>query len=115
VEGLPSAEGERLGRISNAVVSAHRRHAGRGPTRAKTYLFDDTLVTVTGDGLTSLERTLAEGGRPEMVRTLRMSLRDAIGAELRPVVEETVGRPVLSHASQTLPELDIGFELFVLG
>jgi uncharacterized protein YbcI len=115
VDGRVPAEGERLGRISNAVVAAYRQHVGRGPTRAKTYLLDDYVVTVTAEGLTSLERTLTAEGRPEIVRSLRGSLREAIGGDLRPVVEETVRRPVVAHVSQMLPELDLGFELFVLG
>jgi uncharacterized protein YbcI len=115
VEGRVPGEGERLGRISDAVVAAYRQHAGRGPTRAKSYLLDDYVVTVTAEGLTDLERTLVAKGRPELVRSVRLSLREAIGEELRPVVEATVGRPVVAHTGRMLPELDLGFELFILG
>ena len=51
--------GEALARISNAIVGIFSECYGRGPTKAKSYLFDNYVLCVLEDILTTVERTLA--------------------------------------------------------
>ena len=48
-----------LAEATNAIVSLHRQHYGKGPTRSKSFLLDDVLICAMQDVLTVVERTLA--------------------------------------------------------
>ena len=49
--------GEVLAEISDGLVALHRRYYGKGPTAAKTYEIDDTIVCILRDGFTTVERS----------------------------------------------------------
>jgi uncharacterized protein YbcI len=112
---VESHDGEQLAEITNGIVRLFSEFYGRGPTRAKTYLLDDSyLVTVLRDTMTTVERTLVEGGHADQVRNTRLTFQEAMAAEFKTVVESAIGRRVVSYHSQLLVDADIGFELFVL-
>jgi uncharacterized protein YbcI len=115
---LPAVEtnhGEELAELTNGIVRLFSEYYGRGPTRAKSYLLDDVyVVTVLRDTLTTVERTLAEAGHGEQVRTVRLTFQEAMADSFKGVVEEALGRRVVSYHSQLLIDADMGFELFVL-
>ena len=73
-EQTPSS-GELIAAISNAVVRIYAEHHGRGPTRAKTYLFDDAVLTVMEESAAAVERTLAKAGDEQLVRDIRNACR----------------------------------------
>jgi uncharacterized protein YbcI len=107
--------GEELAEVTNGIVRLFSEYYGRGPTRAKSYLLDDTyVVTVLRDTLTTVERTLADSGHGDQVRAVRLTFQEAMAATFKAVVEEAFGRRVLSYHSQLLIDADMGFELFVL-
>jgi uncharacterized protein YbcI len=114
-QGTESRHGEELAEITNGIVGLFSKYYGRGPTRAKSYVLDDDyLVTVLRDTLTSVERTLAEHGHSDQVRSVRLTFQEAMADEFKGVVERALGRKVLAYHSQLLIDADIGFELFVL-
>jgi uncharacterized protein YbcI len=107
--------GEELADITNGIVRLFSEYYGRGPTRAKSYLLDEMyVVTVLRDTLTTVERTLAESGHGEQVRTVRLTFQEAMADSFKGVVEQALGRRVVSYHSQLLIDADMGFELFVL-
>jgi uncharacterized protein YbcI len=107
--------GEALAEVTNGIVRLFSEYYGRGPTRAKSYLLDDTyVVTVLRDTLTTVERTLADTGHGDQVRAVRLTFQEAMAETFKAVVEEALGRPVASYHSQLLIDADMGFELFVL-
>lgn len=113
--GTEAAHGEELAQITNGIVRLFSDYYGRGPTRAKSYLLDDTfVVTALRDTLTTVERTLAETGHGDMVRQVRLTFQEALADTFMGVVEEALGRKVISYHSQLLIDADMGFELFVL-
>ena len=57
--------------ISQAIVRIHAEHYGKGATQAKTYVWDNLVVTVLRDVLTVAERTLVEVDRADTVREVR--------------------------------------------
>lgn len=108
-------QGEELAEVTNGIVRLFSEYYGRGPTRAKSYVLDDTyLVTVLRDTLTTVERTLAETGHADQVRSVRLTFQEAMADSFKAVVEEALGRRVVSYHSQLLIDADMGFELFVL-
>jgi uncharacterized protein YbcI len=113
--GTEDAHGEELAEITNGIVKLFSEYYGRGPTRAKSYLLDDSyVVTVLRDTLTTVERTLAEAGHGDQVRSVRITFQEAMADEFMGVVERALGRRVAAYHSQLLISADLGFELFVL-
>jgi uncharacterized protein YbcI len=110
-----SHHGEALAEVTDGIVRLFRESYGRGPTRAKSYLLDDRyVVTVLRDTMTTVERTLADGGHGDQVRSVRLTFQEAMAGSFKGVVESAFGRRVVSYHSQLLIDADIGFELFVL-
>jgi uncharacterized protein YbcI len=113
--GAEVTHGEELAQITNGIVRLFSEYYGRGPTRAKSYLLDDVyVVTVLRDTLTTVERTLAETGHGDQVRSVRLTFQEALADTFKAVVEEALGRKVAAYHSQLLIDADMGFELFVL-
>ena len=112
---IDTRHGEELAEVTNGIVGLFAEYYGRGPTRAKSYLLDDTyVVTVLRDTMTTVERTLADVGHGEQVRSVRLTFQEAMAASFKGVVESAFGRRVVSYHSQLLIDADIGFEMFVL-
>ncbi len=107
--------GPQLEQITRGVVALYKRHHGRGPTRAKTYLLDDRyVVTVVEEAMTTVAHTLVRHRRDDLVRQLWEGVQDAIAPELCGVVEEALGRDVVAHCGRLLTEADQAFAVFVL-
>jgi len=100
--------------ISRAIVRIHAEHYGKGATQAKTYAFDNLIVTVLRDVFTTVERTLIELERPDTVREVRTTFQTMMGASFVAAVEELTGRRVESFMSQVDPQSGMGVEVFVL-
>ena len=109
------AEGEQLAAVSNAIVGIFSEYYGRGPTKAKTYAFDDNMLCVVEDFLTTVERTLVDSGQEQLVRAVRLRFQDTVQDRLKEAVQEITGRPVIAYNSQVTFHPAVGFEVFVLG
>jgi uncharacterized protein YbcI len=109
------ANGERLATVSNSIVAIYAECYGRGPTKVKSYQFDDYVVCVLEDLLTTVEQTLVERGEDDIVRTVRLTFQEIESQKFRDAVAEAMGRPVLAHHSQVTFNPPIGFEFFILG
>jgi uncharacterized protein YbcI len=107
-------DGERLAAISSAIVTIFAEYYGRGPTKAKTYAFDNYLITVLEDILTTVERTLVERGEEDLVRKVRLTFQEATAERFTSAVSEISGRDVVGYHSQVTFHPSIGFEIFVL-
>jgi uncharacterized protein YbcI len=107
-------QGAVLAQVSNEVVAILRECYGRGPTKAKSYLNDDYLITVTEDLLTTVEQTLVERGHQELVRTMRLRFQEVVADRFVKAVEQATGRKVVTYHSQVTFDPAMGFEIFVL-
>jgi uncharacterized protein YbcI len=107
-------DGERLAAISSQIVTLFAEYYGRGPTKAKTYAFDNYLVTVLEDILTTVERTLVERGEEDLVRRVRLTFQTATAERFTSAVAEIAGREVVGYHSQVTFNPSIGLEIFVL-
>jgi uncharacterized protein YbcI len=108
-------DGERLAAISNAIVGIFRESYGRGPTKAKTYAFDDYVLCVLEDILTTVERTLVDNGQEALVRDVRLRFQETEAKRFTDAVESCMGRPVIAYHSQVTFHPAVAFEMFVLG
>jgi uncharacterized protein YbcI len=109
-----ASRGQLAAAISNAIVGIHSKHYGKGPTKAKTYLIEDTVICVMQDVFTTVERTLIDNGKGELVREVRTSFQYAMRDEFRRAVEVIVGRPTLAFMSQIDCDADMAIEFFLL-
>jgi uncharacterized protein YbcI len=105
---------ERLAAVSNAVVAIFSECYGRGPTKAKSYGFDNYVVTVLEDFLTTVEQTLVHNGHEDLVRQVRLTFQEAVADRFIDGVAEAMGRSVVTYHSQVTFHPPIGFEIFVL-
>jgi uncharacterized protein YbcI len=105
--------GELASAISNAVVRIYTAHRDRGPTRAKTYLFDDAVLTVMEGSSTQVERTLSEAGDQELVHDIRKGVQSAISEELKRAIEGITGRRVRAFMSGSQLEPDVRCDVFL--
>ena len=111
---VATAAGEELAAVTTGIVGLFREYYGRGPERAKTYLLDDRyVVCVLRDTMTTVERTLVPTD-PDLVRLVRLTFQEAMADSFIRVVEEAVGRKVLTYHSQLTLDPDLGFEFFLL-
>jgi len=100
--------------ISQAVSHIHAEYYGKGATRARTYGYDNLIVCVLRDVLTTVEHTLVEQDRAQAVRDVRTTFQQAMRDRFIAAVEELTGRRVESFMSQIDPEHDLAVEVFVL-
>ncbi len=105
---------EQLAAVSNAVVSIFSECYGRGPTKAKSYAFDNYVVVVLEDLLTTVERTLVNNGESDLVRRVRLTFQEIEADRFKDAVAEAMGRKVLTYHSQIVFDPPMGFEIFVL-
>jgi uncharacterized protein YbcI len=110
----PAIDGAVRSAISQAIVRIHADAYGKGATQAKTYVWDNLVVTVLRDVLTAAERTLVEAGRSDTVREFRTTFQFSLDQTFRSAVERLTGRRVQSFMSQIDPPRGLGVEVFVL-
>lgn len=109
-----ASRGQLAAAISNAIVGIHSKHYGKGPTKAKTYLIDDTVVCVLQDVFTTVEHTLIDAGKGELVREVRVTFQYSMRDEFRNAIREITGREARSFMSQVDCDADMAVEFFLL-
>ena len=115
---VPSAEDiERgqslLSRISTEVVRTFKEYYGKGPTSAKSYMFDDMLFVVMRGGLNASEKFLLEKDEVDVVRQYRQTFENRMNEVLSEKIESLTGKTVIGFNSQILFDPDISIEIFI--
>ena len=88
---------------------------GRGPTKAKTYILDDTyVICVMHEIFTTAEQTLIEAGEKDLVRRTRIAFQTALADEVQGCGGRRAGRRVLTYQSQIVFDPPGCFEFFIL-
>jgi uncharacterized protein YbcI len=100
--------------ISNTVVRAIAETTGRGPTRARTTIGQDSIFVVVQDTLTKGERTLVDAGDRDTVLRVREAWQRVMHESLNREIEELTGRHVIGFMSTNHVEPDLGVEVFIL-
>ena len=100
--------------ISRRAVQILREYTGRGPTKARTVIADDTVAIVLGDTLTKGERTLVAMGEHQHVLQTRRNYQHSMRHDLVELVEDQCGRTVEAFFSDNHIGPDYGVEFFLL-
>ena len=112
--GKSRPKGEMAATISTGIVQLHREYYGKGPTKAKTYFVNDTVICILQGGFTTVERTLIDDGQSDAVYEIRRSFQKAMQPQFNKVVEDATGRHVIAYMSQIHNDPDLAVELFML-
>jgi uncharacterized protein YbcI len=110
----PAANKSPAADISTGAVQLLREYTGRGPTKARTTIGNDTVTIVVADALTQGERSLVEHGFEESVLSTRAEYQRAMREDLIGLVEENTERKVIAFMSDNHVDPDYGVEVFVL-
>jgi uncharacterized protein YbcI len=103
-----------LAGITRDLVRLHHQYYGKGPTKARSYMVNDTLISILEGGFTTVEATLIDEGKSDAVHNMRRSFQMAMEDRFRAVVEKALGRKVVAYMSQIHTDPDMAVELFVL-
>jgi uncharacterized protein YbcI len=103
-----------LAEVSRGLVQLHRRYYGKGPTTARTYMLDDSVISLLHGGFTTVERTLIEDGNVDAVHNVRHAFQTSMETLFRRVVEDALDRKVIAYMSQVHHDPDLAAELFML-
>lgn len=91
-----------------------RDYYGRGPARARTYIYDRFVFSVLDDVLTPAEQALKEAGRVQRVRRTRLAFEAVMTRTFTTAVEERTAATVIGYHSQVAVDPDLALEIFVL-
>jgi uncharacterized protein YbcI len=109
-----SSGGELNAAISKAVVKIQRDYLGRGPTKARTSIRDNTVVVLLEDTLTKAERSLVLDGKEDEVLVTRGSLQRTMRRDMEEAVAALTGREVVAFMSTNHIDPDLACEVFVV-
>jgi uncharacterized protein YbcI len=105
---------EALAAVANEIVRLKAQYYGKGPTEAKAFMNDETLMVTLKGGLTTVERTLLEAGDQDLVRQVRLRFQQVMEQNFIDAVQRMTGQRVLTYMSQIVFDPDYCFEFFVL-
>jgi uncharacterized protein YbcI len=100
--------------ISRGAVQILRGYTGRGATKSRTVINQDTLTIILADPLTKGERSLVMVGEQEQVFQTRRKDQHLMREELVHLVEGLTERRVEAFFSDNHIEPDYGVEFFLL-
>jgi uncharacterized protein YbcI len=100
--------------ITNELVALHKGTCGKGPSNARVHVGADVVVCVMRDGLTRLEQTLVEEGHADAVAEQRRLLHAAMRDRAVEIVQEALGRRVVSFMPASDSAMGIESFVFVL-
>jgi uncharacterized protein YbcI len=112
--GEQRAVGEIRATISREIVRLQAEYYGKGPTKARTYVFDDLVVVVLEETFTRAEKTLAQRGEGDAIQHIRRRFQQQMAEDFIGVVEQATGRKVRAFLSDTDIAQDVSVETFLL-
>ena len=114
----PTSEATRpglgLAAISEGMVGLHKEYYGKGPTQAKSYAVNDTILCILRGGFTTAEETLMADDKVDDVQRIRRHFQRTMKDRFTTLVEEALGRSVIGYMSAVHCDPDVAVELFML-
>jgi uncharacterized protein YbcI len=103
-----------LAAIARGIAELHTEFYGKGPSEARAYMLNDTVICILEGGFTTVERTLIEDGNSEAVHRVRRSFQTTMEKPFKDVVERASRRKVIAYMSEIHTSPDLAVELFML-
>lgn len=106
---------QQLAAISTSLAALQREHYGRQSTKVRAYAVEDMIVVVMRPmSSTPLEKTLADGGRPDSVLAMRQEFDRGMAGCYTQTIRDVTGHHVVALLSQSHVDPDITMQTFFL-
>ncbi|MBD2561432.1 MULTISPECIES: DUF2294 domain-containing protein [Nostoc] len=87
--------------ISQQIIKLYSERLGKSPSLIICHFFDTEIVISIENSVTQAEQTLLKGGYAILAEQIRLYLDKIIKPELKNLIEEIIGQPVLELMSNT--------------
>ena len=85
--------------LSQRIQALYRTQLEHQPSRVTCQLFDEKVAIILEDSITQPEQLLVSKGQTELAEQVRSELDDALGPQLKELIEEIVGVSVVDLLS----------------
>ncbi|MEH1965652.1 MULTISPECIES: DUF2294 domain-containing protein [unclassified Nostoc] len=87
--------------ISQRLINLYNDRLGKPPSQIICHFFDTEIVISLENSVTQAEQTLLKGGYDSLAEQVRLFLEKIIKPELKSLIEEIIGKPVLDLMTNT--------------
>ncbi|MEH1948308.1 MAG: DUF2294 domain-containing protein [Nostoc sp.] len=81
--------------ISQQIISLYNDKLGKSPSQIICHFFDTEIVISLQNSVSQAEQTLLKGGYDTLAEQVRLYLEKIIKPDLKNLIEEIIGQPVL--------------------
>ncbi|MBN3887599.1 MAG: DUF2294 domain-containing protein [Nostoc sp.] len=81
--------------ISQQIIKLYNDRIGKPPSQIICHFFDTEIVISLENSVTQAEQTLLKGGYDSLAEQVRLYLEKIIKPELKSLIEEIIGKPVI--------------------
>jgi len=85
--------------LSQRIQALYRTQLGHQPSKVTCQIFDEKIAIILEDSVTKPEQLLVESGREELAEQVRSDLDEVIQPQLKALIEEVMGIPVIDLLS----------------
>lgn len=85
--------------LSQRIQALYRTQLEHQPSRVVCQIFDGKIAIILEDSITQPEQILVNNGQEELAEQVRAKLDDALEPQLKTLIEEVVGVPVIDLLS----------------
>ncbi|NDJ17536.1 DUF2294 domain-containing protein [Myxacorys almedinensis] len=85
--------------LSQKVLALYRSSLGHQPSKVQCYISDGKVMIILEDSITKPEQVLVERGQEDLAEKVHDDLDEALCPELKALIEEIVGVPVIDVLS----------------
>jgi len=85
--------------LSQRIQALYRTQLEHQPSRVVCQIFDEKIAIILEDSITQAEQLLVNNGQEELAEQVRSKLDDALEPQLKALIEEVVGVPVIDLLS----------------
>lgn len=101
-----STRGQLERELSQKIQAFYRHHLGHQPSKVTCQIFNEKLVIILEDSITTAEQLLLQEGKEELAGEVRSNLDEAVQPELKQVIAEILDVEVIDILSDAT--LDTG-------
>lgn len=85
--------------LSQRIQALYRSQTGHRPEEVICQIFDQQIAIVLENSISQVEQLLASSGKDELVEAVHSTLSEAIEPQVKQLIEEVVGVPVIDLLS----------------
>ncbi|NEO27297.1 MAG: DUF2294 family protein [Kamptonema sp. SIO4C4] len=90
--------------LSQAIQAFYRDHLGQQPSQVTCQLFANQVAVVIENSITPTEQVLAQDGKEQFAKQVRMELNDVTQPQLQQIIADVLGVQVLDLLSDATLE-----------